>query len=141
MRNFILAETKPQGVLNIPLSWAAMSGTLAGVTSLGSEVVLYGKIDWLPNGAQNVRFLAGFSRKRTFINVTFVFARQAPIRSRQLFIAYKQLPVCEMHVQRLHMQPCPCSRARLLSRIQYPTLPVCDSRISNEAVPRSAVRL
>ena len=38
-----------------------MSGTLAGVTSLGSEVVLYGKIDWLPNGAQNVRFLAGFS--------------------------------------------------------------------------------
>ena len=42
-----------------------MSGTLAGVTSLGSEVVLYVKIDWLPNGAQNVRFLAGFSLKRT----------------------------------------------------------------------------
>jgi hypothetical protein len=38
-----------------------MSGTLAGVTSLGSEVVLYVKIEWLPNGAQNVRFLAGFS--------------------------------------------------------------------------------
>jgi hypothetical protein len=28
-------------------SWAAMSGTLAGVTSLGSEVVLYVKIDLL----------------------------------------------------------------------------------------------
>ena len=40
-----------------------MSGTLAGVTSLGSEVVLYVKIEWLPNGAQNVRFLAGFTRK------------------------------------------------------------------------------
>ena len=39
-----------------------MSGTLAGVTSLGSEVVLYVKIEWLPNGAQNVRFLAGFTR-------------------------------------------------------------------------------
>ena len=38
-----------------------MSGTLAGVTSLGSEVVLYVKIEWLPNGAQNVRFLAGFT--------------------------------------------------------------------------------
>ena len=38
-----------------------MSGALAGVTSLGSEVVLYVKIDWLPNGAQNVRFLAGFT--------------------------------------------------------------------------------
>ena len=34
---------------------------VAGVTSLGSEVVLYVKIDWLPNGAQNVRFLAGFT--------------------------------------------------------------------------------
>jgi hypothetical protein len=40
-----------------------MSGTLAGVTSLGSEVVLYVKIEWLPNGAQNVRFLAGFTLK------------------------------------------------------------------------------
>jgi hypothetical protein len=43
-----------------------MSGTLAGVTSLGSEVkglVSYVKIDWLwlPSGFQNVRFLAGFS--------------------------------------------------------------------------------
>ena len=42
-----------------------MSGTLAGVTSLGSEVVLYVKIDWLPNGAQNVRFLAGFTLNGT----------------------------------------------------------------------------
>jgi hypothetical protein len=41
-----------------------MSGTLAGVTSLGSEVVLYVKIEWLPNGAQNVRFLAGFTLMR-----------------------------------------------------------------------------
>ena len=44
-----------------------MSGTLAGVTSLGSEVVLYVKIEWLPNGAQNVRFLAGFTRKLVVI--------------------------------------------------------------------------
>jgi len=44
-----------------------MSGTLAGVTSLGSEVVLYVKIEWLPNGAQNVRFLAGFTRKRMYV--------------------------------------------------------------------------
>ena len=46
-----------------------MSGTLAGVTSLGSEakITLYGKIDWLPNGAQNVRFLAGVTRKITHI--------------------------------------------------------------------------
>ena len=42
-----------------------MSGTLAGVTSLGSEVVLYVKIEWLPNGAQNVRFLAGFTLTHT----------------------------------------------------------------------------
>jgi hypothetical protein len=45
-----------------------MSGTLAGGTSLGSEVVLYVKIEWLPNGAQNVRFLAGFSLMRTATN-------------------------------------------------------------------------
>jgi hypothetical protein len=35
-----------------------MSGTLAGVTSLGSEVVLYAKMDKLPEMAQNLSFLA-----------------------------------------------------------------------------------
>ena len=40
-----------------------MSGTLAGVTSLGSEVVLYAKIEWLPNGAQNLSFLANLRLK------------------------------------------------------------------------------
>jgi hypothetical protein len=55
-----------------------MSGTLAGVTSLGSEVVLYVKIEWLPNGAQNVRFLAGFSLKVPELDLT-VCPTQDPV--------------------------------------------------------------
>ena len=47
-------------------------GTLAGVTSLGSEVVLYVKIEWLPNGAQNVRFLAGFTLKLTYFLLEYL---------------------------------------------------------------------
>ena len=52
-----------------------MSGTLAGVTSLGSEVVLYVKIEWLPNGAQNVRFLAGFTLNY-YIIITILYEQR-----------------------------------------------------------------
>ena len=63
-----------------------MSGTLAGVTSLGSEVVLYGKIDWLPNGDQNVRFLAGFS----LTAVEFYCAALWRCGGRRVFLAEKR---------------------------------------------------
>ena len=76
-----------------------MSGTLAAVTSLGSEVVLYVKIEWLPNGAQNVRFLAGFSRKLIMLCYVRIYCCKSDhvrLLCSQSTMAYNSVDRCQL---------------------------------------------